>query len=170
MSDLPAVVAAVSAAVATSVVAASTTAAIATATAVSAAVTTASTTIASTTSAAIIFAWACFIYDHIAAVVFLAVKLSYRRSRIVVRSHFDKPEATRTSGLTVVNNIGRVYRSGGHKILLQIFARHAKRQISDVKFISHFPQLPKIMRSKKGGQTGYYKRNFRKGQRRVLLT
>jgi hypothetical protein len=99
----------------------------------------AAATSASATSAAIVLAGASFVNDHIAAVILLAVKLRDRRVRSVFVSHLDKAKAARTARLTIVNDIGRLDSSGGRKMFLQILTCHSKGQVSNVKFITHFP-------------------------------
>ncbi len=103
--------------------------------AASAAATTATASAAITTAAAAtatILAWAGLVDDHIAAVIFLTVELRDRRGRIVIRRHLDKPETARAARLAVHHDIGGLYLAGGRKMLMQIFARHPKRQISYV--------------------------------------
>jgi hypothetical protein len=93
---------------------------------------------AAASAASTIFTRPCFIDYHIPAVILLAVELGDRVVGIVFGSHFHEPKSTRSAGLPVKNNICGFDRAGRRKILVQIFTCHAKRQVSNVKFITHF--------------------------------
>src|SRR5262249_23652498 len=92
-----------------------------------------------TTAATALFARAGFIDDHIAAVIFLPVKLGDSCIGSLIIGHFDESKAARTASLTIIDDVGRFYRTGRSKMFLQILTCHAKRQVSNIKFITHFP-------------------------------
>jgi hypothetical protein len=113
--------------------------------AIAAVVTAASATAASaaTTAAAtaIVLTRAGFVNDHVAAVIFLTVELRDRCIRRIFVSHLYETKPSRTSGLTIVNDVCRFDSTGSRKMFLKIFTRYTKRQVSNVKFIAHFPFL-----------------------------
>ena len=89
---------------------------------------TAATAAGAITAAAIaaIFSRAGLVNDHVAAVIFLPVKLGDGRIRLIIRGHLDKTEPTRTPRFAVINDIGRFDCTGGTKMFLQILTRHTK--------------------------------------------
>lgn len=135
---LPAVPFEASAATAVVTAAATTTSATAAAVVASAsAPSAAATRIASAASAAVL-AGTGLVDDKVSAVVLGAVELGDGRSSLVVRGHFYKSKSARPSCLAVHHNISRLHGPSGRKMLLEVLARHPKRQITDVKFSSHF--------------------------------
>jgi hypothetical protein len=127
---------------------------------ISAAAVTAATaaTTSTATAAALattVFSRTSFVDDHIAAVVFLPVKLRDGCVCSIIVSHFYKTKTARTAGLTIVNDIGRLDGTCRCKIFLQILTSYTKRQVSNVKFITHFPLyflFPE--EAKKAGEVG----------------
>jgi len=77
-------------------------------------------------AAAAIFARASFVDGQRSALMRLIVQALNGCLCFGIRAHFDKTKPTRTSRFTVHNDIGRFNRTGGAKIFLQIFTRHAK--------------------------------------------
>jgi len=104
--------------------------------AVSAAATSAA---AAASTSAIVLAGTGFVDNHISAVILGPVELGDSVISCVFTRHLDKAEAPRTAGLTIHYNVCRVNLACGRKVFLKIFAGDTKRQISHVKFRTHFP-------------------------------
>jgi hypothetical protein len=110
---------------------------VATSAATATAIASAATTPAATS--ATIFAGTGFVNDHITAVILLPIKLCDRAVSSVFASHLYESEPARTAGFAIHNDVSRVDFAGRRKIFLKVFACDTKRQISHVKFRTHFP-------------------------------
>jgi hypothetical protein len=116
-----------------------------TATTAAAVTATATAAAAITATAAAISARARFIHRQISAIEILAVELLDRRRCFFRRGHFDETKAARTTGHAVFDDLSRFHIARLREVIAQIVASRLEREISYVKFCSHFLFCPLML-------------------------
>jgi hypothetical protein len=122
-------------------VAATVTTAIATTSA--ATTTTAATATVSTTAAAAFFAWSSFINGQSTTINFLLVQATDSISSSILVCHFNKSKTFASTGITVLNDLSAAYCTELCEHFFQALAGNTVGQVTDVKFLTQNPKLPK---------------------------
>jgi hypothetical protein len=89
---------------------------------------------------------ASFVDRQIAAVEILAVELLDRRGRFFRGRHLDEAEASRATRHTILDHLGRFNIASLGEVVAQIVAGRLEREISHVKFCSHFYVCPLMLK------------------------
>src|ERR1044071_7680699 len=87
---------------------------------------------------------------QVTAVEVVTVELSDGGLALFLRRHLDEAEAARAARVAILDDRGRLDRTGLREVLTKILARSLEREVADVKFHRHvctFSLLRSIKRS-----------------------
>jgi hypothetical protein len=117
--------------------------AIATSTATTSAAATSAASIAATTAAAAFFAWTSFVNGQPATIKLFFMKTVDRIASTVLICHFNETKTFASTGVTVLDDLSAAYCTELCKHLFQALVGNSIGEVTDVKFLTQNPKLPK---------------------------